>query len=217
MRAGVTVLILALLPVALLGGCSKDFGTTNMARYYDAGTRAEMGRDYQSAEENYERALVWAGTEKVPPAMLSLALYNLGRMKGHGCKFEEARELLLTSLALEEATSGPASSQISRRLFELARLFYDRKQYAEALPYYAQAIPMVRRLKLENEDPLAFTDALQEYATSLRQTGDLQTAEPLAAEASSRRLQYGDARPQYLIIRYTAICRSTTLVQAGRA
>ncbi len=217
MRAGIAVLILVLLPAALLGGCSRDFNTTNMARYYDAGTRAESSRDYQSAEENYERALVWAGTEKVPPAMLSLTLYNLGRMKGHGCKFEEARELLLTSLALEEATSGPASSQISRRLFELARLFYDRKQYAEALPYYAQAIPMVRRLKLENEDPLAFTDALQEYVTSLRQTGDLQTAEPLAAEASSRRIQHSDARPQYLIVRYTAICRSTTLVQVGRA
>ncbi|WP_341894564.1 tetratricopeptide repeat protein [Ferrovibrio terrae] len=213
MRPAIAILALAL----LAGGCSKDFSTTNMARYHDAGTRAESSRDYQGAEENYERALVWAGTEKVPPAMLSLTLYNLGRMKGHGCKFEEARELLLTSLALEEATSGPASTQISRRLFELARLFYDRKQYAEALPYYAQAIPMVRQLKLENENPVAFTDALQEYATSLRQTGDPQTAESLAAEVSNRRIQHADARPQYLIVRYTAICRSTTLVQAGRA
>ena len=217
MRAGSqTLAVLALL--LLTGGCAKDFNTTNTARYYDAGMRAELIRDFPQAEEYYERALVWAGTERVPPAMLSLTLYNLGRMKGHGCKFDDARELLLTSLALEESTSGPASSQISRRLFELARLSYDRRQYAQALPYYAQGIAMVRRLKLEEEDPLAFTDALQEYATGLRQTGELRMADEIGAEAGLWRARHPDARPQYLIVRYSPTCRSgTTLVQSGRA
>lgn len=217
MRAAMALALLLAGGVSL-GGCSKDFSTSNMARFHDAGLRAELARDYQTAEENYERALVWAGTEKVPPALLSLNLYNLGRMKGHGCKFDEARELLLTSLALEE-TAAPVSVQVTSRLFELARLSYDRNRYAEALPFYAQAIPLVRQLKLENEDPLAFTDALQDYATALRQTGDVATANEVAAEVAARRLQFTGARPQLSITRYSAgSCRrSNTLVQVGRA
>lgn len=217
LRAG-TALALLLAGGLALGGCSKDFSTSNMARFHDAGLRAEMARDYQTAEENYERALIWAGTEKVPPTLLSLNLYNLGRMKGHGCKFDEARDLLLTSLALEE-TASPVSAQVSSRLFELARLSYDRRRYAEALPFYAQAIPLVRQLKLEDEDPLAFTDALQEYATVLRQTGDLARANEIAAEVTTRRLHFTDARPQLPITRYSAAScrRNNTLVQVGRA
>jgi tetratricopeptide (TPR) repeat protein len=195
----------------LLGGCSKDFGTTNMAHYYDAGLRAELGRDYQAAERHYERALVWAGTERVPPALLSLNLYNLGRMKGHGCKFAEANELLLTSLALEERTSGPASLAIARRLLELARLSYDRRLYAEALPYYAEAISMLRRLQTETEVPALLTESLQDYAMSLQQTGDLQSSAGAQAEAEALRARHPDAPGNTANARYTTACRGTTL------
>jgi len=214
MRAGFTALILAL---AMLTGCGRDFSTSNMARYHDAGMRAEQNRDYQTAEEQYERALVWAGTEKVPPSMLSLSMYNLGRMKGHSCKFTEARELLLTSLALEEQTSGPDSPQITRRLFELARLYYDRRQYAEAQPYYAQAIAMLRRLGLEGEDPVNAGDALREYATVLRQSGNSRAAVGAIAEADALRARYPDETRRFTIARYTAACRGTAAAQRGRA
>lgn len=209
--------ILLLAFALLAGGCARDFETSNMARYHDAGMRAELGRDYQTAEQQYERALVWAGTEKVSPALLSLNLYNLGRMKGHGCKFDEARDLLLTSLALEEKTSGPASAQITRRLFELARLFYDRRQYAEALPYYAQAVPMVRQLGLEAEDPASLAEALLEYATSLRQTGDPRGAAGIRAEADALRARYPGMDSRYRIARYSLACRGTAAAQRGRA
>lgn len=214
MRAGCTALILTLI---LLTGCGRDFGTSNMARYHDAGMRAEQANDYQSAEEQYERALVWAGTERVPPSLLSLNLYNLGRMKGHGCKFTEARELLLTSLAMEEQVSGPDSPQITRRLFELARLYYDRRQYADAQPYYAEAIDMLRRLRLEGEDPVNFGDALREYAAVLRQTGNSRAAAGVIAEADALRARYPDETRHYIIARYTAACRGTAVAQQGRA
>jgi tetratricopeptide (TPR) repeat protein len=203
----------------LLSGCARDFNTTNTARYHDAGMRAELGRDYLQAEDYYERALVWAGTERVPPAILSATLYNLGRMKGHACKFDEAQDLLLTSLALEEATSGPDSARISSRFFELARLHYDRRQYAQARPYYDQGIAMVRRLKLEEEDPSAFIEALQDYAATLRQAGELNAAETVSAEAAAWRSRHPEARPRMLIARYSPTCRGggTTVVQSGRA
>lgn len=214
MRAGFAILTLTLF---VLTGCGRDFGTTNMARYYDAGMRAEQNRDYQTAEEQYERALVWAGTEKVPPAMLSLNLYNLGRMKGHSCKFAEARELLLTSLAMEEQVSGPDSPQITRRLFELARLYYDRRQYTDALPYYAEAIAMLRKLNLEGEDPVNLADALREYATALRQTGNSRAAAGAVAEADALRARYPDETRHFIIARYTASCRGMAGGQRGRA
>lgn len=201
----------------MLTGCGRDFGTSNMARYHDAGMRAEQNRDYQTAEEQYERALVWAGTERVPQSLLSLNLYNLGRMKGHGCKFSEARELLLTSLAMEEQVSGPDSPQITRRLFELARLYYDRRQYADALPYYAEAIAMLRKLKLESEDPVNFADAMREYAAALRQTGNSRAAAGAIAEADALRARYPDETRHFIIARYTASCRGMAGGQRGRA
>lgn len=213
MRAGFT----ALLALLLLTGCGRDFGTSNMARFHDAGMRAEQNRDYQGAEEQYERALIWAGTEKVPPSMLSLNLYNLGRMKGHSCKFTEARELLLTSLALEEQTSGPDSPQITRRLFELARLYYDRRQYADAQPYYAQGIAMLRRLGLESQDPVNLGEALREHAVVLRQTGNPRAAAGAIADADALRARYPDETRRFTIARYTAACRGTATAQRGRA
>lgn len=215
MPAGARILIALAL---LVGGCARDFNTTNTARYHDAGTRAEAARDFPQAEEYYGRALIWAGTEKVPPALLSLTMYNLGRMKGHACKFEEARELLLTSLALEESASGPASAQVSRRLFELARLYYDRRLYAESVPYYAEGVAMVRRLKLENDEPVTFTEALQDYANALREAGDVRMANDLRAEITARRNHEVGSRPRYLIARYSPSCRDGhMLVYSGRA
>ncbi|WP_290809258.1 tetratricopeptide repeat protein [Ferrovibrio sp.] len=211
--------ICAILALAVLtAGCAKDFNTTNTARYYDAGTRAEAARDFPGAEEYYGRALIWAGTEHVPAALLSLTMYNLGRMKGHACKFDEARELLLTSLALEESTSGPASAQVSRRLFELGRLYYDRRLYTESVPYYSQGVAMVRRLKLEDDEPVTFTEALQDYANALREAGDQRQADGLRSEITARRNQEVGARPRYLIARYSPTCRNGhMLVYSGRA
>jgi tetratricopeptide (TPR) repeat protein len=210
--------LLATALVVLAAGCAKDFNTSNTARYYDAGTRAELARDYPQAEDYYARALVWAGTERVPMSLLSMTMYSLGRMKGHACKFDEARELLLTSLALEETTSGPASSQISRRLFELARLNYDRRLYAESVPYYAQGIAMVRRLKLEDDEPVTFTEALQDYANALRQAGDPRAADSLLSEIAARQAREVTMRPNYLIGRYSPTCRNGhMMVYSGRA
>lgn len=208
----------AALALLLTSGCARDFNTTNTARYHDAGSRAEASRDFPQAEEYYGRALVWAGTERVPASLLSLTMYNLGRMKGHACKFDEARELLLTSLALEESASGPASAQVSRRLFELARLYYDRRLYTESVPYYAQGVAMVRRLKLEADEPVTFTEALQDYANALRETGEQHQADALRSEIATRRNQEVGLRPRYLIARYSPSCRNGhMLVYSGRA
>jgi tetratricopeptide (TPR) repeat protein len=208
----------AALALLLTGGCARDFNTTNTARYHDAGTRAEAVRDFPQAEEHYGRALIWAGTERVPASLLSLTMYNLGRMKGHACKFDEARELLLTSLTLEESTTGPSSAQVSRRLFELGRLYYDRRLYTESVPYFAQGVAMVRRLKLEEDEPVTFTEALQDYANALREAGDQRQADDLRGEITARRNQEVGTRPRYLIARYSPSCRSGhMLVYNGRA
>lgn len=217
MRVGLkTAAALALL--LLTGGCAKDFNASNTARYHDAGMRAELARDFPQAEEYYGQAVVWAGTERVPASLLSLTMYNLGRMKGHACKFDEARELLLTSLALEESASGPASAQVSRRLFELGRLYYDRRLYAESVPYYAQGVAMVRHLKLEDDEPVTFTEALQDYAAALREAGDRRQADDLRNEIHARRNQEVGTRPRHLIARYSPSCRNGhMLVYSGRA
>jgi tetratricopeptide (TPR) repeat protein len=218
MRTGRSVLALAFTLALLLVGCSKDFNTTNTVRYYDVGQRAEQVRDFPTAEDYYQRALVWAGTERVPPAMLSLTMYNLGRMKGYACKFDEARDLLLTSLALEETTAGPVSPGVARRLLELARLYHDRRQHAEALPYFAEAVGVLYRLQPAQSHAAGFADALLDYAVSLRQTGDLSRAGEVTAEAEQRRARQSAEEPLPApVLRYTASCRSTIAVQGGRA
>ncbi len=190
----------------LLAGCATDINVVNANRYHDAGLRAEMAGDYPAAEQHYQRALINARDAGTSDASISMAMYNLGRMKGLNCKYGEARDLLVQSLQMEEKASSSDSSLVAKRLFELSRFHYDRQQYAEAASYYSRALPLGRRLGLEREDPGALAGAIDEYAAALRSSGKPQEADRAAADAQALRTASGNARPRFTFTRYTRPC-----------
>jgi tetratricopeptide (TPR) repeat protein len=140
---------LLLLSLALLAGCANPINQKTVSNYYEWGLKAELAGDYALAEKNYERALINARLGRSPDAGVSAAMYSLGRMKGYLCTYDDGEKLLLESLALEEKVTGPESGITTKRLFELARFYFDRGQFSASLPYFGGGLPAVKKLGLE--------------------------------------------------------------------
>ncbi|HEX7969655.1 MAG TPA: tetratricopeptide repeat protein [Stellaceae bacterium] len=197
-----TVLVAA----AALSGCAHEINIRNAARYHNAGLAAEQAGDYNLAERDYFRALINFRDGGAPEADLSMEIYNLGRMEGYNCKYDQAKGHLGEALAMEERLSGPESKFTTKRLFELARLAYDRGEYGDAATYYARGIPAAQKRGIEQSDPGTLADALDEYAAALRQSGQADSATRAAAEASSVRAAHPGASAKYNFVRYTQPC-----------
>ena len=201
--------ILIVLSSALaLAACAEALNLKNAGRYHDAGLAAEQAGDYPTAERDYYRALVNYRDGGASESYLSMELYNLARMEGYDCKYDQAEEHLRTALEMEERVSGPDSGVTTKRLFELARLTYDRGRYGDSAAYYARAIPAVQKLGVEQDDPVTLAAALDEYAAALRRTGQDEMANRAAAEAGDVRARHPDARRKHNFVRYTQPCRS---------
>jgi len=192
--------------VILLAGCATAINRKNAEQYHIWGLQAEQNGNYELAERNYYRALVNARSGNSPKAALSMATYNLGRIKGYLCKHKEAEDLLLEALRLEEQVTGPESGVTAKRLFELARFYYDQGKYDDAAKYYSRAIPIVRRLGVENSDPIALADAMDEYAVSLSNTGNNAKASEIKSAADILRKKNPGAKAQFVPTRYNTRC-----------
>src|SRR2546423_15195776 len=75
-------------------------------------------------------------------------------------------------------------------LYEMGRMNYDRKLYAQAIGYFARVEPEFERRQLDTQDPLGMADYLDEYATALEQTGKID-------QAKSRRARAGELRQTF--------------------
>jgi tetratricopeptide (TPR) repeat protein len=96
----------SLLFLLLIAGCANPLNERHVRFYTDAGGSAEQAGNWELAERNYERALInarIAQPDSGPTDYRSMAAYNLGRAKGHLCKFEEAERLLIEALEMEES------------------------------------------------------------------------------------------------------------------
>ena len=164
--------IVILYTVLVLAGCASAINRKNAENYHQAGLQAEFRGDYALAERNFERALVNARLGDAPEAGVSMATYNLGRIKGYLCKHKESEELLLQALSMEEKVSGPESGNTSKRHFELARLYFDQGKYSAAAEHYGKGIPIVKKLGVERSDPIALADAMDEYSVALSKSGN---------------------------------------------
>lgn len=190
----------------VLSACAHEINVKNAARYHSAALAAERAGDYKLAERDYYRALINFRDGGASEADLSMELYNLGRMEGYNCKYDQAKAHLLDALAMEERLSGPESGLITKRLFELARLSYDRGEYSEAAAYYGRGIPAVQKQGIEQSDPVTLAAALDEYATALRRSGRSDMAMKAASEASEVRARHPGAGAKYKFVRYTQPC-----------
>ena len=86
--------------VFVLAGCATAINRKNAENYHQAGLQAEWNGNLELAERNFYRALVNARSGNSPKKGISMATYNLGRVKGYLCKHKEAEDLLLEALKL---------------------------------------------------------------------------------------------------------------------
>jgi len=191
----------------LLAGCANPINQHNAAKYHDWGLEAEQAGNYQLAERNYERALINARLGHSPDAGVSMAMYNLGRVKGHLCKYDESQQLLTEALKLEEKVTGPNSGITTMRLFELARLHFDREQYEASLPYFARGIPVVIKLGIETSDPIALADALDQYSIALGKTGKQQESADRKQEADELRTKNPGKSARFKPVSFPKACQ----------
>lgn len=208
MRSTTRTLAALIAAATALSGClAHAINEKNGLRYHDAGLAAEQAGDFKTAERDYFRALINFRDGDLPESYLSMELYNLGRMEGYNCKYGDAKAHLLDALDREERLSGPESSLTTKRLFELARLSYDRGEYADAAIYYGRGIPAVRKLGIEKTDPLTLANALDEYATALRYAGRSEKeAKASVSAADALRASHPGEEAKYNFVRYTRRC-----------
>jgi hypothetical protein len=197
---------IGVLALAVVGGCANPINQKTASNYYQSAVDAEIGGDFVFAERQYDRALINARLGHSPDAGVSAAMYGAGRMKGYLCKFDEAEPLLVESLTLEEKVTGPESAITTKRLFELARFYYDRGQFEKSVPYFARGIPAVEKLGVGTSDPIALADALDEYSIALAGIG----RSPESAEAKKRssdlRSKNVGKRASFVPVRYGSKC-----------
>ncbi|MFO1434914.1 MAG: tetratricopeptide repeat protein [Gammaproteobacteria bacterium] len=211
--------IVALLGMVLLGGCgfAEQVNMKNADKYYDLGLQAEAQGNYAGAREAFWRAWVNARDGNGSPEYQSAVLYNLGRMTGYTCNFPEAENLLREALDRELKISGPESANISKRLFELARLNYDQKKYAQAAEFYERAIPACIHLGCLESDPIIVANSYDELNKAYESVGDLDKAKNAAAKAAEIRAKNPGAQAQFVPVRYNSMCKLVLSLILSRA
>lgn len=203
-RRGAPVLVV--LAMLALAGCANPVNRRTAEHYFDAGSRAELAGDLVLAERNYDRALLNARIGHSPAAGISMLLYNLGRVKGRLCKFDEARTLLEEALALDSAEPATEPGVMSMRLFELARLHAAHGAHAKAAAYFERALPMVRKLGMSEVDPIALADALEAYARSAEASEATANAMQARDEAKTLRLSNPGRMAGFVAVPYPTEC-----------
>ena len=198
--------VYAILLVSLFAGCANPINQKTASNYFEWGTQAELSGNYALAERNYERALINARLGHSPDAGISAAMYNLGRMKGYLCKYDDAEKLLTESLSLEETVTGPDSGITTMRLFELARLNFDRSLYRQSLPYFDRGIVAVKKLDVEKSDPIGLANVLDDYAIALDKIDQKQQSENIKKQASLLRQNNVGETANYTPVRYNQPC-----------
>jgi hypothetical protein len=177
--------------------------------HHDAGLKAELAGDYRLAEQHFELALNNAKSDRLTDgSFISMATYNLGRVKGYLCKRKEAEHLLLEALKLEEKESGPESKITNMRLFELARFYYDYSQFDRAVLFYSRAIPAAKKNGIDSDDPIALSDLTEEYSKALENVRRPQDAQAAKQEADNLRAKNPGKKAKLSPAHYNRSCSS---------
>jgi tetratricopeptide (TPR) repeat protein len=202
MRRGIILVFL----IPCLTGCLWNIYRVKAQQYYDAGVQAEKAGDLEWAKENYLRALENAKRGHSPKSGISTATYDLGRVTGYLCEYDQAEKLLLQSLRMQEELTGPDSAAVTTRLFELARFYHDRGRYSESIPYYARGVSAVKTPNTGAGDPAGYAADLEDYADSLRKTGRTDKAEEFQARSGEIRNRHQGKSSDFLPMRYNRRC-----------
>lgn len=193
---------LAVLGIVALSGCVSDLNRKEASIHFEAAQRFDVTGDYVSAREQYWKALVNARLAGADQATISMLTYNFGRTTGYTCHLDEAEKHLLDALEMEKSVTGPESGISTKRLFELARFYFDQAQFEKSATYYARGIPAVEKLGMAQIDPIGLADALDEYTTALAKSGHPSDAAAVVQRSAELRRAYPGKKAGFVPTRY---------------
>ena len=137
--------------------------------------------DREGAEAYSRRAVaIDRELESEGRGSLSSSLQNLGAILVSQRRLDEAEELLLEALGLEEERLGPTHPDLTATVGELSRIRMLRGDPAGAVPFMRRAVD-IGRARGEDHGDLAYD--LTTLAQGLNQAGELDEAEITAREA----------------------------------
>jgi hypothetical protein len=195
-----------LLGLATIATLSYGADRQEALRLYEQGLGHEFAREYKEARVQFEASLLSGRATGLGANFESAATYNLGRMVGYTCDFEKANELLLESLKLEQGLPKPNPANVTKRLSELARLSFDRGQFAESAAYYKQLVPELERLGVLRLDPVGFATLLDDYAQAESRAGSETSAQEARNRSATIRAENAGKSAQFLPVHYRHVC-----------
>ena len=180
--------------VTWLSGCMGALYEKEAQNHYESGRSLEAAGDMVEARHQYCGAMSRGERAGEPNATMATLTYDCGRTSEYVCDFPNAEKYLLQSLELQKALGDPDGKALVPRIMELARLYSDQGNFAESAKYFAMGIPMLESLGVEQHDPLAYADAVDEYGDMLAHLGRPADASAQKARALSIRASHPNAK-----------------------
>ena len=177
---------LPVLLTVLLAACANPINQRTAENYYVAGERALAARNLPLAKQNFSRALINTKIGNLGPAAEAQAASKLALVLGNMCEYDDAEKTFLQAISAEETAFGANSPRTLITRVELAQFNFDVGRYEKAAIFFDKAFASGGSL-LESRDPIGYAALLDDYATSLRQTGKLQAAAEASAKATGLR------------------------------
>ena len=153
--------------IVLVSGCAASINEYNARQHAQAGVKAGKSGEFAKARKEFARALTNARLANADLKLVAVLSYEYGRYSGMICDWVEGEKGLTEAYDLDRQNGGPAYMS----LVELARLNFDRQQHGTAVEYFDRVVLELEASHADTRDPIGYAQILDEYASSLEQTG----------------------------------------------
>lgn len=187
----------------LISGCiSNPINAHTAKKYFEYGVQAADTGDWDLARQNFARAHVNAQIGHLGPETEAQCIYEWSRVTGYMGKYADAEKGFNEVLVLIDRAHGKADALLAPTLCELARLFHDTRQHSKAISIFERAVSELEKTLIKEDDPIAFADFLEEYASSLRALGEDTRANELIHRVGSIRDENKGRTAKFIAKRY---------------
>lgn len=174
-------MIRVLLILFLLAGCMNPVNKATSDNYAEQCVQAEQSGDLVTAEKACYRALVNVDMGNLGDELKSQRLYNLALIKRQLGKFNEAEDLLKTSIEIEKKLSGPTDPKIGRRYAELSVNLAAQNKWSEGVHFVKGLLPMVDQYA--SSEKQFVKEILLKYSENQGQAGNNKIADEFKESA----------------------------------
>jgi tetratricopeptide (TPR) repeat protein len=185
MKIQTLVLLILVISLSVSGCISNPINARTGANYYQSGMEAERSGDLALARQNYSRAYANAQMGNLGPKPEAYSLYEWSRVTGYLGMYPDAEKGFNDVLSLIDKSEGKAENLRTPTLLELARLLHDTNQHDKAVPIYQKATSELDKGDITRVDPIGYALVLDDYAQSLRASGNAKLADEVTARSVS--------------------------------